>query len=212
MRHHMGFRTFAVVGFATFASLACDSMGGKGDSTLIAAIDSTAMVRSDSAPAMTDANIFAMLDVANVSDSSGGAMAATKGTDADIRSFGQMMVKDHHEMRQQGIDLSRTLNVTAAPMPNDSLKAMGDSARASLTAMPKGASWDRAYIDHAVVEHQMVLHHARAARAVTKNAEVQGLLGKAIPKVQAHLDRAMEIQRKLGGGTAARAAAATKSP
>ena len=211
MSHRSAFRLFAVFGLAAFGAAACDSMGGKGDSSLKAAIDSTTLVKADSAPAITDANIFAFLDMANVSDSSGGAMASTKGTNADIKSFGKMMMTDHHNMRQQGQDLARTLNVTPAPMPNDSLKAVSDSAHAALSAMPKGAAWDRAYIDHAVMEHQMVLNRARAARSVTKNAELQNLLDKAAPEVEKHLERATEIQRKLGGGTVARADSAAKA-
>ena len=220
MRHASAFTKFAALGLATISAVACDSMGGKGDSNLQAAVDSSSLVKTDSAPAMTDANIFAMLDMANVSDSSGGAMASSKGTHADIKSFGQMMVKDHHNMRQEGMDLAKTLNVTPEPALNDSLKALSDSAHAALAAMPKGTQWDRAYIDHAVMEHQMVLNRARAARSVTKNAELQGLLDKAVPAVQTHLDRAMDIQRRLGGGTVAKAdsahaahdAAAKKAP
>lgn len=205
MRHASTLTMYAALALGTFGALACDSMGGKGDSTLQAAVDSTALVAGDSAPALTDANIFGMLDVANVSDSAGGAMASTKGTHADIKSYGRMMMTDHHKMRQEGIDLAKTLNVTPAPPPNDSLKIVSDSAHAALAAMPKGANWDRAYIDHAVREHHMVLNRARAARTVTKNAELQGMLDKATPTVEAHLERATEIQRKLGGGIVARA-------
>src|SRR5882672_9412111 len=38
------------------------------------------------APSMTDANIFAVLDAANVADSSDGSVAATKGTSADVKA------------------------------------------------------------------------------------------------------------------------------
>jgi putative membrane protein len=210
MSHSSTFRKFAVVGLAMFGTLACDGMGGKADSTLQAAVDSTPMVKGDSAPAITDPNIFAFLDMANVSDSAGGAMAMSKGTSADIKSYGRMMVTEHHAMRKQGADLARTLNVTPQPMPNDSLKIVSDSAHAALAAMPKGTTWDRNYIDHAVREHQTVLHRARSLRGLTQNAELQGLLDKATPTAQAHLDRAMEIQRKLGGGIVARADSAAK--
>lgn len=211
MLHRPAFKLLAVVGFTAFGVTACDGMGGKGDSTLQAAVDSTPLVNADSAPAITDANIFAFLDMANVSDSAGGAMASTKGTNADIKSFGRLMMTDHHNLRQQGQQLATTLNVTPAPLPNDSLKVVSDSAHAALRAMPKGASWDRAYIDHAVMEHQMVLNRARASRTVTNNAELQSLLDKATPVVESHLERATEIQRKLGGGPVARADSAAKA-
>lgn len=183
-------------------------MGGKGDSALQAAVDSTPMVARDSAPALTDANIFAILDMADAHDSAGGALASTRGTSADVKAFGREMVKDHRAMRKEGEDLARTLGVTTEPPLNDSTQAMHDSAAAVLKALPKGRDFDRAYIDHTVGAHQEVLNKVRSLRGVTKNAEIQGLIDKATPKIQEHLDKAMDIQRKLGGGVTAKADAA----
>ena len=212
MSHASSRKTLAVLALASLGAMACDSMGGKGDPELQKAVDSTAMVSGDSAPAMSEGNIFAMLDMANVSDSTGGAMAATKGTHADIKAFGRMMVKDHHALRQQGMDLAKTLNVTPEPAQDDSLNASSDSAHAALAKAAKGKAWDRAYIDHTVMHHQMVLNRARAARTLTQNAELQALLDKAVPSVQAHLDRAEEIQREMGGGIVAKADSAAAKP
>ena len=200
--------TLGALALATVAIAGCENMGGKGDSTLRAAIDSTPMVKRDSAPALTDPNIFAILDMANAQDSAGGALASTKGTNADVKAFGRQMMTDHHAMRKEGQDLARTLSVTPAVPPNDSSQAMHDSAAAALKAMPKGSEFDRAYIDHAVSEHQEVFNRVRSLRALTRNKEVQALIDKATPKVQAHLDKAMDIQRKLGGGVTSKAAAA----
>ena len=204
-------KTLGVLTVAVAVLAGCDNMGGKGDSAMKAAVDSTPMVNADSAPALTDANIFAILDMANAHDSAGGALASTKGTAADVKAFGREMVKDHHAMRKEGQDLAKTLGVTPAPPPNDSSQAMHDSATATLKALPKGREFDRAYIDHEVGAHQEVLNKVRSLRDMTKNQEIQSLIDKATPKVQEHLDKAMGIQRKLGGGVNAKAAAADSS-
>src|ERR1700738_135632 len=60
----------------------------------------------------SDANILALLDEANVADSSEGAIAAAKGTSAAVRNFGKQMVLDHHKLRVQGEALAKKLKVT----------------------------------------------------------------------------------------------------
>ena len=205
-------RTLGALVLAAVAVVGCDSMGGKGDSTLKAAVDSTPMVNADSAPNLTDANIFAILDMANAQDSAGGALAVAKGTNADVKAFGRQMVTDHHAMRKEGQDLAKTLGVTPQTPPNDSSEAMHDSASAALKAMAKGREFDRAYIDHEVGGHQEVLNKVRSLHDMTKNKEIRSLIEKATPKIQEHLDKAMDIQRKLGGGVTAKADSARKSP
>ena len=212
MRHLKTHSRLVALAALALITVACKGMGGKGDSTLQAAVDSTGMVANDSAPALTDANIFAIMDMANANDSAGGALASTKGTSADIKAFGRQMVADHHAMRKEGQDLARTLGVTPDRPLNDSTQAMHDSASASLKALPKGTTFDRAYIDHEVSMHQEVLNKVRSLRGLTKNAEVQALIDKAVPKIQDHLDKATNIQRKLGGGVTAKADSAQKAP
>jgi putative membrane protein len=146
---------------------------------------------------MTDANILAALDEANVADSSTGALAASKGTNADVRSFGRQMVNDHHAMRKQGADLAKKLNITPQPPADDHAPADAKSFQDSLTAMAKGAAWDKAYVDHEVADHEEVLKKAQDMSAAAQNQELKDLIAKAAPKVQEHLDKAKSIQSKL---------------
>lgn len=149
------------------------------------------------APAMSDANIFAALDEANMADSATGAMAVSKGTSAEVKAFGRDMVKDHHALRVEGQGLAKKLSVTPQPAAGDTSAAMDKSLADSLTAMPKGASWDKYYIDHSVTHHQMVLTTAQNAMSATQTADLKAMLTKAAPIVQSHLDKAKAIQSKL---------------
>jgi putative membrane protein len=151
------------------------------------------------APAMTDANIFAVLDAANVADSSDGSVAASKGTSADVKAFGREMMKDHHALRAEGQALAKKLNITPEPPAGDNSAAAAAAWHDSLVAMPKGAAFDKAYIDHEVTAHEQVLQKAQAAEAAAQNAELKAMLPKAAAKVQEHLDRAKQIQTKLSG-------------
>src|SRR5437868_15528500 len=77
--------------------------------------------------------------------------------------------------------------------------------------MPKGAAWDKAYIDHEVTYHQAVLQTAQTAQGAAQNAELKDLITKAAPNIQAHLTKAQDIQTKLNAAPAAAAAPATNT-
>ena len=147
---------------------------------------------------LTDPNIVAILDQANAADSARGRLAETKATGADVKNFGRLMVGEHHALRQQGQQLAKKLNVTPQPPPNDQSEAQAKTEMDSLNAMPKGKAWDKAYIDYEVSYHQQVLQTATKALDAAQNQELKDLIKKAAPVIQKHLDRAKQIQQKLG--------------
>jgi putative membrane protein len=147
---------------------------------------------------LTDANIVFILTQANASDSARGRLAESKGTSADVKSFGKMMVGEHHALNMQGAALAKKLNVTPVAPANDQSEAQAKTEMDSLTALAKGAAWDKAYIAYEVGYHQAVLDIANKALAAAQNAELKALITKAAPVIQKHLDRAKEIQGKQG--------------
>lgn len=147
--------------------------------------------------ALTDANIVYILDAANRVDSAAGSIAATKGTNSEVREYGQMMARDHHQLRQQGQELATRLGVTPAPPAGDTAQAHFDKTMATLNGAAKGRDFDKAYIDHEIGYHKVVLEVATAAMAQAQNAELKNLIQKAAPVIQAHLDRAQAIQTRL---------------
>ena len=165
------------------------------DSTAVAATSTSAM--TPAAPALTDANIVALLDGANVADSSAGSVAAARATNAEVKSFGRDMMRDHHALRVAGQDLAKKLNVTPQLPAGDNSAAAAAAWQDSLTAMPRGAAWDKAYINHEVTYHEAVLATAQAGLAAAQNEELKALIQKAAPNVKAHLDHAKQIQAKL---------------
>lgn len=197
--------------FAVLCSAALLAACAKGDKTAdsarladsangsLAVSPAPATGAATSEAAWTDPNIMAFLDEANASDSAAGSIAATKGTNPQVKAFGRDMVRDHHALRKEGQDLATKLNITPAPRPGDTMPAEATSFQDSLSAMPKGAAWDKAYIDHEVAAHETVLSTAQAASGATQNADVKALITKAAPKVQEHLDKAKKIQSALGG-------------
>ena len=154
-------------------------------------------------PALTDANIAALLDEANAADSSAGSIASTKGTNGQVKEFGRTMMRDHHTLRKAGQDLAKKLNLTPAPPANDTLPQAAQKNHDNLTAMAKGAAWDKAYIDNEVAYHQAVLALLQAAQAAAQDTSLKALIITATPNVQGHLTKAQDIQSKLNAVPAA---------
>ena len=130
-------------------------------------------------------------------DSAGGSIAATKGTNAEVRDFGKRMMRDHHQLRQQGADLAKKLGITPASPPNDTTQAQMDKIMSVLNGAAKGRDFDKAYIDNEVQVHKAVLEMATAAMSQAQDAELKNLIQKAAPAIQAHLDMAQSIQNQL---------------
>ena len=162
-----------------------------------ASAPATPVAATPAAPALTDPNIVALLDAANAADSANGSVAATKGTAAEVKSFAKDMMRDHHALRKAGQDLAKKLNVTPVMPAGDTSEAAAAAWKDSLTTMPAGAAWDKAYIDHEVAYHTAVLQTAQTALGAAQNPELKSLIEKAAPNIQAHLDHAKSIQSKL---------------
>ena len=87
-------------------------------------------------------------------------------------------------------------NYAQAPA-NDDSKAQYDKATSMLTGAAKGKDFDKAYIDDQVEYHKNLLSTATAAMGAAQNAELKNFIQKAAPAVQAHLDAAQAIQKKM---------------
>jgi putative membrane protein len=146
---------------------------------------------------MSDANIFALLDEANMADSSAGAIAATKGTSSQVRDFAKRMMRDHHQLRSQGQALAKKLNVTPSAPSDDPVQSMASNETNTLNSTAKGKDFDKAYIDAEVDAHKAVLDLATKAASQTQTAELKNLIQKAAPVIQSHLTLAESIQKKL---------------
>jgi putative membrane protein len=196
----------AMLAVATLAVAACGKKDNNGadttaTSTTTSSMDTSGMASSstgaNASGTMSDANIFALLDEANMADSSAGVIAATKGTSSQVRDFAKRMERDHHTLRAQGQALAKKLNVTPAAPSNDPVQSMAQNETNTLNSTAKGKDFDKAYIDAEVDAHKAVLDLATKAAAQTQTAELKNLIQKAAPVVQAHLTLAESIQKKL---------------
>ncbi|HEU5305231.1 MAG TPA: DUF4142 domain-containing protein [Gemmatimonadales bacterium] len=151
---------------------------------------------------LTDANIVALLDEANAADSTAGALAAKKATNAEVKAFAKLMMGEHHALRAQGQQLAKKLQVTPEPPADDPVQTAAKAEMAALESAPKGVQFDRTYIDQEVAIHKALLDLAKQAHGQAQNEELKKLIEQAQPVIEKHLDMAEKLQQKLGGPTA----------
>ncbi|HEY0873691.1 MAG TPA: DUF4142 domain-containing protein [Vicinamibacterales bacterium] len=147
---------------------------------------------------INDAQIAAIVVAANQVDVDAGKLAASRGTNPEVKKFGQQMVTDHESVNKSAVDLVTKLKVT--PQENDTskaLKAGGDKNLANLKNL-SGAAFDKAYIAHEVAYHQQVLDALdKTLIPGARNAELKALLVKVRPAFVAHMEHAKQIQSSL---------------
>jgi len=188
---------------ATLAIVACAKKENYAADTTAASsttrADTSAMAAGAPAPSgnWTDPNIVALLDEANMADSSAGAVASTKGTASAVRDFARRMMRDHHQLRAQGEALAKKLKITPAAPSDDPVTPAGQKEMDTLNSTAKGKDFDKAYIDAEVDVHKAVLDIATKAAGQTQNAELKNLIQKAAPVIKGHLDKAESIQKTL---------------
>ncbi|MFL5294959.1 MAG: DUF4142 domain-containing protein [Phenylobacterium sp.] len=128
-----------------------------------------------------------------------GQMAQQRSKNPDVKAFGKMMVTDHTAMSNEMKPLIAAANQKPSPDLDQRRKGFLDNLKAA-----PAADFDKTYIDQQVAGHQEALDLMKGYADHGSDAGLKGGAAKAVPKIQAHLDRAKEIQAKLSnaGGAA----------
>jgi putative membrane protein len=151
-----------------------------------------------SAQTVNDAQIAHIVVTANQVDIDAGKLAESKGTNADVKAFGKMMVTDHTGVNKQATDLAAKLKLMPQDNPtSQSLKTGGEKNVANLKTLT-GVAFDKAYIAHEVEYHQAVIDAVNKTLIPNaQNAELKALIVKVAPAFVAHLEKAKQIQAAL---------------
>jgi putative membrane protein len=153
------------------------------------------------ADGINDAQIAAIVVTANQVDIDAGTLAASRSTSGEVKAFAELMVTDHTAVNQSATDLVTRLKVTPQPNPtSQALQAAGETNLAHLKTQ-KGASFDKAYVDHEVAYHQQVIDALdQTLIPGATNEDLKALLIKVRPAFVAHLEHAKHLQASIEKG------------
>ena len=153
---------------------------------------------SVSAQSVNDAQIASIVVTANQVDIDAGKLAASQGSNAEVKAFGKQMATDHAGVNKQAVALVTKLKVTPEDNPtSQSLKQGGVDNVKNLRTL-KGAAFDKAYIDHEVTYHEQVIDAIdKTLIPSAQNADLKALLVAVRPAFVGHLEHAKMIQTAL---------------
>ena len=158
--------------------------------------------------ARTTSTFVTQMAIAGMAEVELGRMASERAASADVKMFGQMMVKDH---TQANNELTRIASQMKIEMP----KQLDQKHRDLVDRLSKlkGAEFDREYMNAMVPGHEEVAKQLRSrpgGQTTSKSQEsptgTSGVEGeqalnqwaaKTLPTVEQHLENAREIQQKV---------------
>jgi putative membrane protein len=117
-----------------------------------------------------------------------GNMAQQKGTLADVKTLGQMLVQDHTMSSQELKALARQKSVTLPKtIPGD--KAAKIAALGALS----GPAFDKDFAQKQVEAHQEAIALYEKADNDIGDAQIQAFVKKTLPVLQTHLQHAQHL-------------------
>lgn len=151
------------------------------------------------ASALDDPTIVAIFDAANTADIETGMLAAERASSKEVRDFGNMLARDHKQVRQQGRDLAKKLGVTPTP-PKDDQGAKDHAAAMARLRSLRGAAFDQAFLQHEAAFHKAVIDAVTSTLLpAIQNAELKTLVVQVAPAFEAHMIAAQNLEKKIAG-------------
>lgn len=132
-----------------------------------------------------------------VAEVEAGKLAQEKGSSADVKSFADMMVKDHTAANEKlkSIADAKKLEVS------DSAQLM-DKAKAMILELRSAKSFDQAYANNQVKAHEATIALFEKEASEGKDAELKAFATATLPTLQAHLEKAKALAKAHGGDAA----------
>lgn len=166
---------------------------GTSNEAVNAAQDATsAAVGATSAATVGQVSTDAFVTNAAISDMyeiQAGQIAQKKGQTAGVKDFGKMMVTDHTALTNEMKPLITAAGKTAPSGLDERRKGLIDN----LNAAP-AADFDKTYLAQQEAAHNEALTLMQGYADNGDDAGLKAAAGKAVPKIQAHLDRVKQLQ------------------
>jgi putative membrane protein len=129
----------------------------------------------------------------NLAEVQMGQLAQKNGNSEGVRSYGQMLVKDHSDANQKATQAANDLGVTPPTEPNSKQKSSHDRM-SKLT----GAKFDQAFIKDMVTDHKKDIKEYEAE--AKKNDAAGSYAKESLPVLRKHLQNAEALSQEQTTG------------
>ncbi|MFL6797549.1 MAG: DUF4142 domain-containing protein [Xanthobacteraceae bacterium] len=122
----------------------------------------------------------------NLAEVQMGQLAQKNGQSDGVRSFGQMLEKDHTEAGQKASSVATTLGVTPPSEPNSKQKADHDRM-----AKLNGEKFHAEFARHMIADHKKDI--SEYEKAAKKNDAAASYAQESLPVLRKHLETAQSL-------------------
>jgi putative membrane protein len=152
----------------------------------------TSTTTSSSTLSSADRKFFTNASQGGMMEVELGKIAAEKGTNPDVKTFGQRMVDDHSKANDQLKGLAAQKNVKLLDKLSPSKQQMVDKFNKL-----SGAAFDSSYMSHMVTDHKKDVAEFQKEAKSGKDSDVKAWAQSTLPTLQDHLKMAQETSSKL---------------
>jgi len=128
-----------------------------------------------------------------------GKLAGQRSNDPKVKSFAEMMVKDHSSANQKLESLAASKHVA---LPK-TVGASHEAKKAKLEAL-SGNSFDKSYVEGQLKDHEKTVKLLETEISSGQDADAKAFAESVLPTVKHHLEAARELASEEGVKSASR--------
>jgi putative membrane protein len=141
-------------------------------------------------PDTTAKHFLIVASIGNLQEASAGQLAVQMAKRPEVKSFGQMMVKDHGMGEQELLALARRKHIDLPPEATGGIKPDPMLKKA-------GANFDKLYVHNMVSGHNYTVQTFQNYATTGKDPDVKAWAQKMLPTLKMHLEHIKNIEQQL---------------
>ncbi len=146
-------------------------------------------------PDTTAMHFIIVVSIANLQEVSAGQLAEQKAKNADVKAFGQMMVKDHRDVEQKLMQLVRQNGYRIPPEATGGIQP-------DLNLKNASDNFDAMFIHAMLAGHGNTVQIFETYATTGKDQDVRAFAQQTLPTLEAHLAAIKAINEKYKNLTA----------
>jgi putative membrane protein len=152
---------------------------------------------ASSTPAPADGTFMKHAAADGLAEIQMGKLALQKSSSEDVKKFASRIVADHTKANEDLKTVAQAHQVILPAAPGEEAQHMAATLQAR-----DGASFDAAWANAMVQDHQKAVASFSTAAGDADAADVKAFAKRTLPTLEAHLELARQLQSNLGAGTA----------
>jgi len=144
-------------------------------------------------PSKADADFLVEAASGGMTEVQLGQLAQTNSMNKQVKAFGALMIKDHGAGNEKLKALAASKNIILPDSVSNHQQKMKERLERK-----KGEAFDRAYISMMIDDHKRDIRAFKSAAKNAADVEIKAFALDNLPVLSAHLDSALNLQRKMG--------------